>query len=59
MMCEECWRDAGLQAMLTGRSKVDIYEKLVAERDNDPEHVKRVLDAQASASVQSEDNLKD
>lgn len=40
-MCEECWHDAGMQVMLSGGSKADVYERLVKERQDDAEHVAR------------------
>ena len=40
-MCAECWHDAGMETMLLGGSKVDVYRRLVAERQDDVEHVAR------------------
>lgn len=35
--CEKCWRDAGIEAWTSQGDKVDIYRRLVQERDCTPE----------------------
>lgn len=41
MTCEECWRDAAMQVMLSGGSQVDRYSELLQERKNDTAHIAR------------------
>lgn len=36
MMCEKCWRDANLRAILLGGSVVDHYNDLLCERSTAP-----------------------
>ena len=34
--CEKCWNDAGREAYLEGGDKVEIYHRLLKERDKNP-----------------------
>ena len=36
MMCEKCWKDASLRALLRGGSVADHYEHLLQERKDSP-----------------------
>lgn len=36
MICEKCWRDAGLRAIVCGGSQSDHYEDILEERKDRP-----------------------